>query len=441
MSVLVIDEAPKPGGQIYRQLPAAFRPTDAAILGRDFQRGQQLLAETTGLPIRFIGGTTVWGSFAPRVLEVTTEERAWQISAQAIVLATGAYDRAVPIPGWTLPGVLTVGGAQTLIKSQRIRPGRRVLLAGTGPLLLVVASQMAKSGVEIVAVADPVPMRALIPHTPALLRGWRLMKDGVGYKLTLAKACVPWIAPAILTRIEGDGEVERATIATVDRDWRPVRGTEQTFEVDTVCMGYGLLPSIELLRVLGCEVRYHDEADAWLPERTIDGETSVPRIFAVGDGAMVAGAMVAAEEGRIAGLAVARLLGRLSHDQADGAMIAPRKRLAALAPFRRAMDRVYQVRPGLYELAAPDTLICRCEEIRRRELTDALTDGACSLSQAKAWTRAGMGNCQARICGMAMAHLMVGADRAALATLEWFTPRPPVRPVAIEALLSDGLGP
>jgi hypothetical protein len=122
-------------------------------------------------------------------------------------------------------------------------------------------------------------------------------------------------------------------------------------------------------------------------------------------------------------------------------MAAPRRRLNSLAAFRMAMDRVYRVRRGLYELAAPETLICRCEEIRRCELSDALTDGASSLNQLKAWTRAGMGNCQARMCGMAIAHLMAGPDSAALAKLEWFTPRAPVRPVPIAALLSEVPGP
>jgi hypothetical protein len=185
-------------------------------------------------------------------------------------------------------------------------------------------------------------------------------------------------------------------------------------------------------------MRYYEASDAWLPERTVECETSVPRVFAVGDGARVAGAMVAREEGRIAGVAVARLLGRLSRERASAAMTEPRRRLASLAPFRLAMDRVYRTRPGLYELAGADTLICRCEEVRRGELSAALSDGACDLNQLKAWTRAGMGNCQARMCGMAIAHLMAGSDHSAITKLGWFTPRPPIRPVSIQALLRDG---
>jgi len=434
LSVAVIDENARPGGQIFRQIPEAFGVVDPGRLGSEFARGQALFAELQPLPIRFVLNATVWGTFEDRVLEVAQGDRGLRIRGEAVVLATGAYDRPVPVPGWTLPGVLTAGGAQTLLKSQRILPGRRILMAGTGPLQLVVASQLAKAGAEIVAVAEAVPARALVRHTISLLRVWGITRDGLAYRWTLVRKRVPWIAPAILVRVEGREGAERATIARADAEWRAVPGTERTFEVDTVCLGYGLVPSIELARLLGCRLWFDALADVWVPERDDAFETTVPGVFAVGDGAGVAGAVVAAEEGRIAGLAVARALGRLTPVEAALRMAPARRRLIRLAAFRAAMDAAYRIRPGLQELATADTIICRCEERTRADLESAIADGARRPDHLKAWTRAGMGPCGGRMCGLSVAHLLARQLGTDMARLGWYRARPPIKPVPIAAL-------
>jgi thioredoxin reductase/bacterioferritin-associated ferredoxin len=438
--VTVLDENPQPGGQIYRQLPPEFSIDDRKIVPREHLRGQALVAELGRHPIRFEGGAIVWGAFEPNVLEVASAARTWRLQARAVIVATGAYDRPVPVPGWTLPGVITVGGAQTLLKAQRILPGRRILMAGTGPLLLVVAAQLAKAGAGIVAVVDPVPILALIRQMPALLRAWSLLRDGLAYRWTVRRAGVPWIAPSVITRIEGDGQVERAVIARADADWRPVDGTERAFDVDTVCLGYGLVPSVELLRLMGCDLHYDDRADAWVPRRSRTFETSVPGVFAVGDGAGVAGVKVALEEGRVAGAAAARIVRKLTDARADSIMAGPRRRLAGLQAFREAIDSVYWPRPGLRDLATPDTIVCRCEEIRRADIERAVRDGAASPTQVKAWTRAGMGACQARMCAGPTAHLISGALGRPVGEIGAYTARPPLKPVPVSALVGEFKG-
>jgi NADPH-dependent 2,4-dienoyl-CoA reductase/sulfur reductase-like enzyme len=437
VDVAVVDENRRPGGQIFRQLPDGFAVTDGAALGTEFRRGQQLLGELAGLPIRFLFGSLVWGIFEDRVLEVIDDDRSFRLGAEAIVIATGAYDRPVPLPGWTLPGVFSVGGAQTLLKSQRLLAGRRILMAGTGPLQLVVASQLAKAGGEIVAIADAVPTHALLRHVWPLIKGWSLTRDGIGYRWDLLKARVPWIAPSILVRVEGEHEVERAAIATVDADWRPISGTERTFEVDTVCIGYGLLPSVELARLCGCDLRYDEATDTWLPERDGWFETNKRGIYAVGDGAGIAGAAVAADEGRIAGLAVASRLGRISDAQLRAATAAPRRRLHRLGAFRAAMDAVYRVGLGLHELALADTIVCRCEEVRCLDVQAAIDDGAATLSQVKAWTRAGMGSCQGRMCSLPIAHVIARRTGGDVEAAGVQTALVPAKPVAIRQLLTD----
>jgi len=437
VDVAVVDENRRPGGQIFRQLPDDFVVMDGARLGTEFRNGRQLLGELAGLTIRFLLGSVVWGSFEDRVLEVVNDDRGFRLESEVIVFATGAHDRPVPLPGWTLPGVLSVGGAQTLLKSQRILAGRRFLMAGTGPLQLVVTSQLANAGAEIVAVAEAVPMQALLRHVWPLIQGWRLTRDGIAYRWNLLRARVPWIAPSILVRVEGNEEVERATIATVDANWRPIPGTERTFKVDTVCVGYGLVPSVELLRLCGCALRYDETVEAWLPERDEWFETRKQGIYAVGDGAGIAGAAVATEEGRVAGLAVAARLGRISDAELRAAVSVPRRRLHRLGAFRAAMDAIYRVGPGLHELALPDTVVCRCEEVQLLDVQAAIEDGAVTLGQVKAWTRAGMGSCQGRMCSVPIAHLIARQTGGTVEGAGVHSALVPARPVAIRTLLAD----
>jgi NADPH-dependent 2,4-dienoyl-CoA reductase/sulfur reductase-like enzyme len=437
VDVAVVDEHPRPGGQIFHQTPKEFVLTDRKRLGTEFRRGQALFSEMAGLPIRFFLESTVWGAFDDRTLEVTDERGTFSLKSDAIVLATGAYDRAVPIPGWTLPGVLTVGGAQTLLKTQRLIAGHRILMAGTGPLLLVVASQLAKAGAEIIAVADPVPHTALLRHAVPLLKAWSITRDGVGYRWNLLKRGIPWIAPSVLTRVEGKDEVSTATISSADKDWRPIAGTERTFNVDTVCIGYGLLPSVELPRLCGCAFRYEESADAWLVERDEYFETSVRGVYVVGDGAGIAGAAVAAEEGTVAGLAVAHHLNHLSESAFRVALVSPRRRLHRLTAFRSAMDAVYHWRPGLYELADRDTIVCRCEEVRLADLQAAIDEGAETIGQAKAWTRAGMGSCQGRMCSFPVIHTIAQRTGKHPRLIGLHTALVPAKPVPVHALIEE----
>ncbi len=435
LDVVVVDENPNAGGQIFRQLPEAFSVTGER-LKKELSRGEALLGELEGLPIRVLSDTVVWGAFEDRVLELARHGRSRRLQAKALVIAAGAYDRPVPLPGWTLPGVLTVGGAQTILKNQRMLPGKRILLTGTGPLQLVVASQLAAAGAELAGVVEAVPTRALLSYMGALLKTWSITREGLGHRWTLFRSRVPWIAPAVLVRIEGHQEVERAVIARADSNWRPIPGTEVAIDVDTVCMGYGLVPSVEFPRLCGCAVRYDDTTDVWVPERNEDFETNVPGIFVVGDGAGVAGAVVAAEEGRIAGIAVARRLNARGGREADERERQAHRRLKQLAGFRAAMDTVYRPRPGLHELATPETVLCRCEEVRLRDLEAAIDDGAESPDLLKAWTRTGMGPCQSRMCALPIAHLLSRRTGVSLEELGRHTPRPPVKPVPIDTLIT-----
>ncbi len=429
IEVLVIDDNARAGGQIYREPPPQLGTDPSRERKRDFRDGRALLDDALGAGVQFRFGCTAWSMFDLGIIDVFDASVAGRIHASKIVLATGAHDRPAPLPGWTLPGVFTIGGAQALLKGQRILPGQRMVLAGAGPLLLVVASQLAEAGVDIVAVAEPVPGWTALSVLPSLLREMPLLTDGLRYRASLLRRGVPWMSRTILTRIEGDSAVSGAVVARAGRDWRPIAGTEQRFEVDAVAVGYGLIPSTELPRLCGCAMTFDPTASTWLPRRDQNYESTVPGVFIVGDGAGVAGVVVAVEEGRVAGLTAARQLGKLS--AVDAARLAQphRNRLASLETLRRAMDRAYSLRPGLFDLTEPSTIACRCEEVTFDDLAQAARDGADSPAMLKSFTRCGMGACQGRMCATTTTEWLAKRAGDAVGSLPLLPAAPPAKAV------------
>lgn len=356
------------------------------------------------------------------------------LHCQKLIIAVGAYDRPVPFPGWTLPGVYTAGGAQRLVKTQKVLPGEHILLVGTGPLQLALANQIAEAGGRVEAIVEA----GKIEHWPALARGaigqWALLADAWRYWRGLRRHGIPLWRRHIIVEARGNGQVEEAVVAEVDQDWRPRPGTHHKLAVDTVCVGYGFVPSVELTRLAECEHRYEPLVGGWIPVSGDYMETSVPGIYAVGDCAGIAGNLVALDEGRIAGLDVARALGRLTPEAARQRMARPIQRLARLQRLRKVLDQISMPRPGLYELARDDTLVCRCEEVTLAEVRKSLVDCAADMNEVKYRTRIGMGKCQGRMCIPALQEMVareMGLPPSAVGGLSY---RPPVKPVPLAKL-------
>ena len=322
-----------------------------------------------------------------------------------------------------------------MLKGQRSLTGRRVVLAGTGPLLLVVAAQYARAGAEIVAVVESASSFSLLRHATALLRAPNLMLRGASYRLSLLVRSVPWLASSLLSSVEGSEGVEEVVVARLDARGARISGSERRMACDVVLMGYGLVPSLELPRLLGCALRFDLRRQSFVPDRTEDLESSVPGVFIAGDGAGVAGAVVAVEEGRLAALAVARAHGRLSGDETRSRQAAPRRRLARLQAFRTAMDEVYAPPLALAELAQNDTIVCRCEDVTLGDVRSAIADGAREAAQVKLWTRSGMGPCQGRMCHGSIANALCRSTGKSIEDIGAYGVRAPVKPLDVEALL------
>jgi thioredoxin reductase len=438
VTTTILDENPKPGGRIYGQFSDGFKLVNPKFLGPDYEKGKVLLAEfdTFREKIDYLQDALVFGTFENRIMTFHQAGKGHRIPFNKLIVATGAYDRPVPFPGWTLPGVLTAGGAQTLVKMQRVLPGKNILFAGTGPLQLVVANQVLDGGGKVEAILEAGEINNWLKLLKGFSRNWGLLTDGLQYIRGIRKAGVPLLRRHIILEARGDRQVEEAIIAEVDQDWRAIEKTRRVLKVDTICIGYGLVPSVELKRLVGCKHRYDPDLGGWIPVRNEDMETSVPGVFAVGDGAGVAGSSMAMFEGRIAGISIARSLGHLSSEEA-----AKRKKpyLSDMKKIRRlrdALDRISYPRPGLFELAHDDTIICRCEELTLGDIKNAIGKGTIEMNELKRITRMGMGRCQGRMCAPAVQEIIARQTQTPAAEIEYLNQRPPTRLVPINMLAS-----
>jgi len=425
--VLVLDERPAPGGQYYKQA------VGAAPLDAQQRAGAALVdrARAAGAELRM--GVEVWGAFDGPVLAAAEGDDALIVRPRAVVIATGAYERPLMVPGWDLPGVMTTGAAQTLWRTYRTLPGARVIVAGSGPLNLQVALEVARGGARLAAVCEaaPAPFTRLgsaarmAAADPALAARGALMLAG------LAARGVRLRHGTVLERIERSAGSLAVTLAGAHR--------RSTLLADAVLMNDGFQPANEILRLLGCAMDWDARLAQLRPVRAADGETSVAGIYAVGDCCGLGGAPAAAAEGAIAGAAAARSLGFAAPDP-QGARVALRRARA----FQDALWRLYGHPPHDLSAVPPETVFCRCEEVTKGELDAALAEAG-DIGAVKRATRIGMGRCQGRYCGPALARLLAERRHEALTERSFFAPRAPIKPVRIATVAAaqaaiDALG-
>jgi NADPH-dependent 2,4-dienoyl-CoA reductase/sulfur reductase-like enzyme len=440
LPLTLMDTFHLPGGQYYKQTPPTLGATEAPD---DYAR--QLLGVVAGDSVRLLAGTSVWGIFPEAPPEGGRSDGGYllclygppgtprRLKAQTVILAPGAYDRPVPFPGWTLPGVMTAGAALTLIKHQHVMPGRRILLSGTGPLQLVLARHLLEAGAELVGVLDanPFPWRGW-RHAAAVWGQWARLREGWDSWRAMQKAGVGIRWGHCVRHVEGEGCVERAGIGPVDG--LPAGASPETVSADTVCLGHGFTPAIQLSRLAGCEHRYQPMQRAYVPVRDEWLETTLAGLFVAGDGAGIGGKDVARLEGRLAALGAVRALGR---EVPSGQVAALRRALARQRRFAAVLDALFPLSAHLAELLTDDTLLCRCEEVTVGQVRRAIAEGATTVSAIRMLTRAGMGRCQGRMCGPPVAELLAGELGQPVEAVGQATPRPPVVPIPLAGLLDD----
>jgi NADPH-dependent 2,4-dienoyl-CoA reductase/sulfur reductase-like enzyme len=386
--VAVIDDNSSAGGQIWRGYGS--NPSGAA------PRFASLMRRLADAPVEVLAGTRVVAHPARHVLRVESDTGGSDLGYDKVILATGARERFLPFPGWTLPGVLGAGGLQALVKSGLPIAGKRVVLAGSGPLLLAVAANLAGHGAQILGVFEQAPMARLVVFAAGLVSHPGKIVEGLRYRTATRQAA--YRTSAWVTRAHGSENLKSVTVSN--------GGKTREIACDYLGCGFHLVPNLELPRLLGCDV-----AGGFV---RIDAaqQSSVPDVYCVGELTGVGGLEKALVEGEVAGLAVA---GRSANH------LFPRR--DRQVRFAQGLEAAFALRNELQVLAAKDTIVCRCEDVRRGAL-EKMRDGR----EARLHTRCGMGPCQGRVCGPATAYLF-GWDSESI--------RPPITPARIETIAAE----
>jgi NADPH-dependent 2,4-dienoyl-CoA reductase/sulfur reductase-like enzyme len=445
LRTVLLDEQAAPGGQIYRAITSTPL-TERNILGDDYWHGATLLQPFLDSGATYLPESTVWaiapagaavgaapaGGAArarPAMYEVAYSGPSGSVILRAryIILATGAQERPFPIPGWTLPGVISAGAAQILLKSAGMAPQDSTVLAGCGPLLYLIAWQYLNAGVRIDALLETAPrgnLRQALPHAWGFLRSPYL---GKGLKLLRAvRAAVPIVRNVIELEALGDNAVQAVRLRSAD-------GAERTLPAQQLLLHHGVIPNVNLSRAVGIDHEWNEALACWEPRVDRWGVTSVPGVALAGDGAGIAGALAAEQRGRLAAAHAALLLGRIDETRRD--------HLAA--PWRGALQRATRGREffdALYLPAAAfrrprgDTLVCRCEEVTAEQIRATVRLGCPGPNQMKAFLRCGMGPCQGRLCGATVTEVIADERGVHPREVGYYRLRFPTKPLTLGEL-------
>jgi NADPH-dependent 2,4-dienoyl-CoA reductase/sulfur reductase-like enzyme len=430
LQVVLLDEQGSPGGQIYRGITLA--PLSRRdLLGPDYAHGNVLAQALASSSVRYEKGAAVWQVTRDHQVSYLRDGRLHTLQAKAVLLATGAMERPFPIPGWTLPGVMSAGAAQILLKSAGLAPSEPVVLAGCGPLLYLLGWQYLRAGVPIKALVDttrPEDYWRARRHLFAALRAWPYLRKGLELMRSLRSARIPHYTAAEQLAVEGD---EAATALTFT-----VAGKAQRIDTRCVLLHQGVVPNIQFSQSL--RARHYWDADQLCFSPVVDawGELDVPGIFAAGDGAGIGGAQAAALQGELAGLGIAKRLAAIEPGQRDQRASTLRERLALNLRIRPFLDALYQPREE-NRIPADDVMVCRCEEVTAGDLRKFVALGCAGPNQAKSFGRCGMGPCQGRMCGLTVTEVIAKARGVTAEEVGYYRIRPPIKPITLGELAGD----
>ncbi len=419
LDTLLIDEQGTPGGQIYRGVE---RTGDGSPLGSDDLAGGAMVRALRASDVDYRPGTTLQHLDPAGTLYLAGPDGAEAVAVRRVLIATGALERPVPIPGWTLPGVMTVGAAQILLKTADLVPTGRAVLAGQGPLLYLAAAQLVRAGAPPAAILDTTPagnyrraLSVLRHHRPAL----RPIAKGLGWMLTAKRAGVPIRRGVRRPRALGDDGLERVA-------WL---GGE--IAADHLLLHEGLIPNVQI--GLGLQLRHQWDAEqlCWRPVLDPWGQSSLPCIAVAGDGGGIIGADAARLSGQLAALDAAMLLGHIGEAERDRRARPIRETLTRERALRRFLDHLYRPRVSVLVPEDNGTVVCRCHEVTAGAIRRAVRLGATAPDQVAVLTGCGTGPCQGRICGPIAAMLIAASRRRPITEIGAWGPRASYKPVTI----------
>ncbi|CCD94863.1 Opine oxidase subunit A [Bradyrhizobium sp. ORS 375] len=421
LSTLLLDENAGPGGQVWRAISSTPVKSEV-LLGADYWSGAEIAKAARDSGAEIIHRATVWSLDRNLEIGVSVGGGSAFIKAKRVIIATGAQERPFPIPGWTLPGVMTAGAAQTMLKSSGLVPDCPTVLAGQGPLLWLLAAQILRLGGRIDRVLDTTPRAnyiAALPHALAFLtspyfgKGLAMMRE--------VRAKVRVISGVTELAAAGDGKLESVTYVA--------GGKRETLPAELLLLHQGVVPNVNLAMAAGVEHRWNELQLCWTPVLDAFGNSSIPGIAIAGDGAGIGGAQAAVVRGRrAAGDAIKEL-----RPQAE--IIDLSAEMARAERGRAFLDVLFQPAKQ-FRMPQGDTIVCRCEEITAKDVLDSVAIGATGPNQLKAYRRTGMGPCQGRLCGLTVTELMAEARGKSPQEIGYYRLRAPVKPIMLSELAS-----
>ncbi|KRR21491.1 FAD/NAD(P)-binding oxidoreductase [Bradyrhizobium lablabi] len=424
LSTLLLDENAGPGGQVFRAI-ASTPVTERAQLGADYWVGADLVKAVRASGAEIIQRATVWSLDRHIEIGVSVGGVSAFVKARRVILATGALERPFPIPGWTLPGVMTAGAAQTMLKSSALVPDGRTVIAGQGPLLWLLAAQILRLGGRIGRILDTTERRnylAALPHafafltSPYFAKGLALMRE--------VRAKVPVVSGVGELSAAGDGQLATVTYLA--------GGRRETMQADLLLLHQGVVPNVNLAMAAGVEHRWDESQLCWSPVLDQNGNSSIDGIAIAGDGAGIGGAGAAVFRGYIAARAAVEAL-----VPASAAKLTPmaelRTGLVHAERGRAFLDTLFRPAPQ-FRIPSGDTVVCRCEEVTAKDILEAVAIGATGPNQLKAYRRTGMGPCQGRLCGLTVTELMAEARGKSPQEIGYYRLRAPVKPITLAEL-------
>jgi len=427
-TIALIDEQPTAGGQIYRNLSQAD-PEQLRILGPDYRKGQSLIDGLVTHNVTHINAATVWDVTEDLAITYSQNGEARQIAGQFVLIATGALERPVPVPGWTLPGVMTAGAAQIMLKTSGLL-AEDAVLAGSGPLLYLLAAQMIAAKSPPKAIVETQTRRDMINAFPELggaMRGWKAIAKGVGLLKTIRQAGIRRYRAAQDIAVIGS---EKATALRFRS-----QGDNHELPCSTVLLHQGVVPNTQITRALRLDHLWNPAQRCFHPVLNDWGKTGNDRIFVAGDGAGINGARAAELAGRLCAAEILHQLGKIDRAARDAISRPVRKTLNSERAVRPFLDALYPP-PEQILLPANDTIICRCEEVRAGDVRRYAKLGCIGPNQTKAFGRCGMGPCQGRYCALTVTELLATENNLSQQAVGSYRIRSPLKPVTLGEVAS-----
>ncbi len=427
-SVLLLDDQPGAGGQIYRNIENAA-DSRGRYLGQEYMAGRPLLHRLRKSNIDYLTDATVWQVSDEREVGYSHEGSARLLRAPYVLLATGAMERPFPIKGWTLPGVMTAGAAQTLLKSSGLAADGAVF-AGSGPLLYLVVHQYLRAGVKVAALVDTTAKanrKHALQHLPAALSRWDLLARGRRWMKDIQRSGTTMISGVMDLQVLGDDAAQGLAFQTGNGEWREIAGTH-------IFLHQGVVPNVNLSMSIGLDHAWHSRQLCWRPRIDDWGQGSVDGIVIAGDGAGIDGAVAAQASGEMAALDILYRLGKLSIGERDQRAAAPHRVLTRERRIRPFLDAWFRPAGQFRVPNDGSTTVCRCEELTLDDVRAPIGIGIAGPNQLKSYCRAGMGPCQGRFCGLTVQEIIAKETSRAVAKVGYFRLRPPIKPLCLEEL-------